>query len=142
VYDDAAKKFATKVLFIPNQDATTGTRTDFVCTNDPLGCWSASFGVVETKMASKQWPDNIPDDYGYFVVSNKGANSGSMAVPEALDQAVSPLPISFTTVAASQYAYSLGYPGNRDPDLRYCADEITIRTTNGYLLRGCDMRGE
>jgi hypothetical protein len=141
VYDDENKQFATNVLFIPNQDATTGTRTDFTCTNDPLGCWTASFGVVDTKWASKKWTANAPDDYAYYVVSNSGANSGSMAVPEALDQAVSPLPIGFTTVPLSQYGYSLGYPSNRDPDLRYCADTIT-KTNVGYLLRGCDMRGE
>jgi hypothetical protein len=141
VYDDTNKVFATNVLFIPNQDATTGTKTDFSCTNDPLGCWTASFGVVDTKWASQTWDANIPADFAYYVVSNTGANSGSMAVPEALDQAVSPLSIDFANSPVSRYGYSLGYPGNRDPDFRYCADTIASRSTIGYLLSGCDMKG-
>jgi hypothetical protein len=84
-------------------------------------------------------PTNTND---FPVVSNKGANSGSMAVPEALDQAVSPLSIDFTTIPIGQYAYSLGYPVNRDPDLRFCADTITARPTIGYLLTGCDTGRE
>jgi hypothetical protein len=142
VYDDTNKKFATNVLFIPNQDATTGTATDWTCTNDPLGCWTASFGVVDTKWASQTWSANIPVDFAYYVVSNTGANSGSMAVPEALDQAVTPLPIDFINSPVSKYGYSLGYPGNRDPDFRYCADTVSSITNRGYLLNGCDMRGE
>jgi hypothetical protein len=141
VFDDVSKTFASNVLFIPNQDATTGIETDFDCTNDPLGCWTPSFAVVDTKYASDQGPAR-PDDYAYYAVSNKGANSGSMAVPEALDEAVSPLPINFTTVPVGQYAYSLGYPGNRDPDLRYCADTITSKPTIGYLLTGCNTGRE
>ena len=48
VYDDVHKAFARNVLFIPNQDGTTGTRTDTNCGNDPMGCWTPSFGVVDT----------------------------------------------------------------------------------------------
>ncbi len=41
VYDDVNKAFAQNVLFIPNQDETTGAGTDQDCSNDPLGCWRA-----------------------------------------------------------------------------------------------------
>ncbi|MCW8995224.1 MAG: hypothetical protein OQK77_05360, partial [Psychromonas sp.] len=42
VYDDANKAFARNVLFIPNQDGTTGNGTDLNCSNDPIGCWVPS----------------------------------------------------------------------------------------------------
>jgi hypothetical protein len=51
VYDDAYKSFARNVMFIPNQDATTGAGTDLNCSNDPLGCWAPTFGVVDN-----DWP--------------------------------------------------------------------------------------
>jgi hypothetical protein len=47
VYDDANKVFARNVMFIPNQAGTTAGGTDRTCSNDPLGCWVADFGVVD-----------------------------------------------------------------------------------------------
>jgi hypothetical protein len=34
-------------MFIPNQAGTTAGGTDRTCSNDPLGCWVADFGVVD-----------------------------------------------------------------------------------------------
>ncbi|MEZ5448961.1 MAG: hypothetical protein R3E89_08145 [Thiolinea sp.] len=56
VYDDVNKAFARNVLFIPNQDATTGAGTDRDCSNDPLGCWVADFAVVDTAGRSAVFP--------------------------------------------------------------------------------------
>ena len=46
-YDDVQKKFATKAIFIPDQASTTGSHSDFNCSNDRYGCWYLSFAVVE-----------------------------------------------------------------------------------------------
>ena len=68
VYDDASKAFARNVLFIPNQDQTSGSGTDSNCSNDPFGCWTTSFGVVDVNWTTRTFPDNIPWDYAYYVV--------------------------------------------------------------------------
>jgi len=48
VYDDANKAFARNVLFIPDQNGTSGSGTDTNCSNDPLGCWAA--GLLGTEL--------------------------------------------------------------------------------------------
>ena len=77
VYDDVHKAFARNVLFIPNQDGTTGTGTDTNCANDPMGCWTPSFGVVDADWTTRTFPANIPWDYAYYVVPDAGAHSGT-----------------------------------------------------------------
>mgnify|MGYP001557752911 CR=1 FL=1 len=62
-YDDANKAFARNVLFIPNQDETTGSGTDSDCSNDPLCCWTPSFSEVHTNWTTSTYPANIPWDY-------------------------------------------------------------------------------
>ncbi len=73
VYDDAYKAYARNVMFIPNQDGTTGAGTDLNCGNDPLGCWTTWFGVVDSNWTTRTFPDNIPWDYAYYVVKDSGA---------------------------------------------------------------------
>jgi hypothetical protein len=140
VYDDVNKMFASNVMFIPNQNATSATKTDFSCNNDPLGCWLPSFGVVDVGWTTKSWPANNVSDYGYYVVSNTGANSGSLTVPSALDQAVTTMPINFTSNPAGQNGHGLGYPYNYDPNFRYCSDTI-VSMNYGYRLPACNMTG-
>lgn len=65
VYDDADASFARNVIFIPNQDGTTGGSTDRDCFNDPEGCWVTDFGVVEQNWTTSVFPNNIPWDYAY-----------------------------------------------------------------------------
>ena len=50
VYNDTAKAFARNVLFIPNQDGTTGSGSDGNCSNDPLGCWAPDYGMAGSKL--------------------------------------------------------------------------------------------
>jgi len=92
VYDDANKAFARNVLFIPNQAGTTGTGTDRNCDNDPFGCWTTSFGVVDVNWTTRTFPDNIPWDYAYYVVNDSGAHSGA-GTATVLDSAVGSLPV-------------------------------------------------
>ena len=75
VYNDESKTFARNVMFIPNQDQTTGSGTDGDCSNDPVGCWVADFGVVEENWTTRTFPNNIPWDYAYYVVGNSGKSS-------------------------------------------------------------------
>ena len=77
VYDDAYKAFARNVLFIPNQAGTTGAGTDLNCSNDPLGCWTPSFGVVDVNWTTRTFPDNVAWDYAYYVFDDASRHSGT-----------------------------------------------------------------
>ncbi|MFM8383105.1 MAG: hypothetical protein ACKOA6_14080, partial [Actinomycetota bacterium] len=100
VYDDANKAFARNVMFIPNQDGTTGSGSDRDCSNDPLGCWTASFGVVDVNWSSRTWPNNIPWDYAYYVVDDTSGGNGT------LDSAAGSLTVDFTTPDVGTYTHA------------------------------------
>ena len=89
VYDDANKAFARNVIFIPDQTDTTGTGTDLNCSNDPMGCWSPLFGVVDVKYAATIFPNNNAWDYAFCVVSDTGAHTSGFLTGfcDALDRA-------------------------------------------------------
>lgn len=149
VYDDANKAFARKVLFIPNQDATTGSGTDLNCSNDPLGCWTPMFGVVDVNWTTRTFPDNIPWDYAYYVVNDTGAHSGT-AAPEALDAAVPELPVKFTAPSVDDgaagkgtpdFTHALGYSYSDDPNFMYCAEDMTTEGTANWWLPSCGLSG-
>ncbi len=149
VYDDEDKEFMEDVIFIPNQDGTTGTfGTDFNCNNDPLGCWFVSFGVVDQNFADKKWPANIISDYAYYIVNDVGSHSGSDA-NKVLDETAETLPVDFLPPYVEDgdpgphsldYTYAIGYPGNLDPNLMYCADDIEFSIGEvGMLNPTCGM---
>ncbi|MCI0436843.1 MAG: hypothetical protein L0271_24870, partial [Gemmatimonadetes bacterium] len=99
IYDDVNKAFARNVLFIPDQAGTSGAGTDLNCSNDPLGCWTPSFGVVDTDWSTRTFPDNIAWDYAWYVVSDSGAHEGTTVQSEALDVEAGALTISFAQPA-------------------------------------------
>jgi hypothetical protein len=140
VYDEVEQVFAREVLFIPNQVETTGSGTDFDCSNDPVGCWAPSFGVVENEWTAAVFPDNIPYDYAYYVVSDSGAHVG--AVGEVLDAVAPAMDIIFNAVDLGGYTHALGYSYSKDPDFRYCAQGLTIEGSyNDYWLADCRLSG-
>ena len=147
-YDDANGAFARNVLFIPNQDETTGTGTDSNCSNDPLGCWTPSFSVVDTNWTTSTFPDNIPWDYAYYVVSDSGAHSGN-GVGGSLEGVVGGLSINFntpdvdsgTTSADSDYTHGIGYSYVDDPNLMYCAENMTTEGAFNWWLANCGLSG-
>ena len=148
IYDDRNKAFATNVLFIPNQDQTTGRETDFDCQNDPVGCWVPKFGVVDEEWANKIFPNNIPWDYGFYVVGDFSHNRSSVGdrSPRPLDEIVGSLPIDFLPPyvedgdagpTSLDYTFGVGYPADYDPDLRYCADDMqTFKIAERSYLYG------
>ncbi len=147
-YDDANKAFARNVLFIPNQDGTTGTGTDSNCNNDPLGCWTPGFSVVDTNWTTFTFPDNIPWDYAYYVVSDTGAHSGS-GEGGSLEFIVGGLLISFDTPNFDQgatssdadYTHGIGYSYADDPNLMYCAENMTTEGAFNWWLPSCELSG-
>ena len=147
VYDDQAKAFATDVMFIPNQAATTGSGTDYNCDNDVLGCWAASFGVVDTDWASRKFPANAPWDYAMYIVPASGAHSGpnnradGTAIPDNLEEAAGSLPVVFETLPLVK-TYALGYSYARDPDFMYCAEQLSTQSSyNSLWISGCGLTG-
>ncbi len=152
VYDDAYKAFARNVLFIPNQDGTSGTGTDRDCANDPLGCWTTSFGVVDVNWTTRKFPDNIEWDYAYYVVSNSGAHTaGFDAADESLMIAAGSLSVDFATPitddavtngpGAPDFTHALGYSYSDDPNFMYCAEDMTMESAVNWWLPACDLSG-
>jgi hypothetical protein len=147
-YDDANKAFARNVLFIPNQSGTTGTGTDSNCSNDPLGCWTPSFSVVDINWTTSTFPNNIPWDYAYYVVSETGAHSGNEAL-DSLEGEVGGLSINFdppsiddgTSSNDTDYTHGIGYSYADDPDLMYCAENMTTEGDVNWWLPNCGLSG-
>jgi hypothetical protein len=148
VYDDANKAFARNVMFIPDQDGTTATGTDLNCSNDPIGCWVPSFGVVDVNWTTRKFPDNAAWDYAFYVVSDDAAahKAGVNAASNVLDEAAGSLPLSFGPVyyddpTASDYTTALGYSYNQDPKLMYCAQDMTTQGAVNWWLASCALSG-
>ena len=149
VYDDANKAFARNVIFIPDQTDTTGTGTDLNCSNDPMGCWSPLFGVVDVKYAATIFPNNNAWDYAFCVVSDTGAHTSGFLTGfcDALDRAAGSMGLSFSEPAhdmndSSDFTSALRYSYNADPNFMYCAEDMT--TTNGTInwwLPSCGLTG-
>ncbi|HEY5715423.1 MAG TPA: hypothetical protein VIS54_03355 [Psychromonas sp.] len=145
VYDDANKAFARNVLFIPNQAQTTSSGTDLNCSNDPIGCWVPSFGVVDTDWTSRTFPDNIPWDYAFYMVEDSGSHQGSTAGSEALDLAVGGgFSVSFDEPVYDNngdFTHALGYSYSEDPNFMYCAEGMTTKGSDNWWLASCDLSG-
>jgi hypothetical protein len=143
VYDDEHKVFARNALFIPNQDGTSGTATDLNCNNDPLGCWTPSFGVVDRNWTTRTFPDNIPWDYAFYVVNDTGAHSGTAASSNALAQAAGDLPVQFTPApTAGTVTRALGYSYSEDPNFMYCQEPLAVDAgTQDWWLGHCGLSG-
>ena len=147
VYDDVNKAFARNVLFIPSQASTTGSGTDLNCSNDPLGCWTPSFGVVDVNWTTATFPDNIPWDYAYYVVNDTGAHAeGTAPSSEALDIAAGALPISFQAPEVNNetsidFTHAIGYSYSDDPNLMYCAEDMTTEGAYNWWLPSCGLSG-
>ena len=141
VYDDASKAFARNVLFIPNQNDTTGTGTDSNCSNDPVGCWTASFGVVDTNWTTRTFPDNIDWDYAYYVVNDTGAHSGTSVGSDSLDAEVGSMSVDFSAPAVGDVTHGLGYSYSDDPNFMYCAEAMGTEGTANWWLPNCGLSG-
>lgn len=151
VYDDVNKAFARNVWFIPDQDGTTGGETDDICTNDPLGNWESSFGVVDESMANNVFPDNIPYDYGFYVVKNDEGycGPGLDSSVTVLDDAAGLMPITFESPYADEpsnddFTQALGYTYSSDPNLMCCAGSMADGSDEDLVywwLGNCGLSG-
>jgi hypothetical protein len=142
VYDDANKAFARNVLFIPDQAGTSGAGTDLNCSNDPLGCWTPAFGVVDTDWTTRTFPDNIAWDYAWYVVSDSGAHTAGMAATsDALDVAAGTLTMQFSAPTPNDFTHALGYSYSEDPNFMYCAEDMTTEGSVNWWLPSCDLSG-
>ena len=141
VYDDQYKAFARNVLFIPDQADTSGAGTDTNCSNDPIGCWSPDFGIVDANWTTRTFPDNVAWDYAFYVVNDTGAHSGSAASSNALDAAVAPMTVSFAAPAVNTVTHALGYSYDVDPQFMYCADPMENMDAANWWLPNCGLSG-
>lgn len=149
IYDDSNKAFARNVLFIPNQNDTSGTGTDTNCNNDPLGCWTPAFGIVDVNWTTNIFPNNIEWDYAYYVTSDSGAHVGTIA-NDSLDTAAGSLAISFLppyindgdpSATSIDFTHALGYSYSDDPNFMYCAEDMTTEGAVNLWLASCELSG-
>ncbi len=140
VYDKDTNGFSYNSIFIPNQDDGGSDQTDWKCTNDPFGCWALNFAVIDQAwvLASNNSPSKWEYDYAFYVVADSGRHLGKPP-PDALDVAVGTLPISFAAPIINSDTFMFGYPGNNDPELRYCVDPLGTYD-NYWTLPKCDVR--
>jgi hypothetical protein len=142
VYDDANKAFARNVLFIPDQAETSGAGTDRNCTNDPIGCWAPTFGVVDVNWTTRTFPNNVHWDYAFYVVKDAGAHSaGLSAATDQLDAAVIAMDVSFAAPTAGSVSHALGYSYSVDPQFMYCADPMQNLNADNWFLPNCGLTG-
>ena len=140
IYDDVNKAFASNAIFIPSQDDGGTDRTDSNCSNDPIGCWSLDHGVVDINWTTRTFPDNIPWDYGFYVVGDSGAHSGNGS-SSVLDDAAGSLPVSFTAPSTGQFTTALGYSYADDPNFMHCQETMTTNGASNYWLDSCTLSG-
>jgi hypothetical protein len=149
VYDDANKAFARNVLFIPDQAGTSASGTDLNCSNDPIGCWAPSGGLVDVNWTTQTFPNNVAWDYAYYVVNNTGAHMAGIsggATNDVLDVEAGSLEISFfgPNYNASNDAdvtTAIGYSYSDDPNLMYCEDHMTTTGAVNWWLPTCGLSG-
>jgi hypothetical protein len=147
IYDDANKAFARNVIFIPNQASTTAGGSDRDCTNDPIGCWAPTAGVVDSNYTTRTFPNNSAWDYGYYVVPTSGAHLGSASSSDSLEVAAGTLPVSFAAPkyspvdASGTYTHAIGYSYSEDPKLQYCAQDMTQFDAINWWLGSCGLSG-
>ncbi|KAL7543266.1 hypothetical protein ACHAXR_012574 [Thalassiosira sp. AJA248-18] len=123
-YNDVLKKFATRAIYVPDQDATRGSKSDFDCKNDRYGCWHLSFAVVWKGWAAGSFPDNVPYDYAYYVVYDSPNTHTGGYTPNltgTLDKDVPCVPIDFDLNPHDEFVFSIGYSADKDPRLRTCS---------------------
>jgi hypothetical protein len=151
VYDDANGAFARNVLFIPDQAGTNGNGTDSNCGNDPIGCWVASFGVVDINWTSSVFPNNKAWDYAFYVVNDAGSHQpGFNPSSGTLDVATPAMSVDFTTPSVDDgtagagtmdYTHGMGYSYSDDPNFMYCAEDMTTEGAVNWWLPSCGLSG-
>lgn len=150
VFDEVNGAFARRVLFIPDQDGTTAGSTDLDCTNDPMGCWVPSFGVVDVDWTTSIFPDNAPWDYAMYVVNDTvdSHQVGYSGVVGALDTVAGSLAVSFDLPAVDDgvdgsgtpdFTHALGYSYSDDPFFMYCAEDMTTIDSTNWWLPNCGL---
>lgn len=144
VYEDVYKQFATNVMFIPDQDGTSASGSDRDCSNDPIGCWVPSAGVVDENWTTRTFPDNIPWDYAFYVVSDSGAHQGATATSDELAGAAGSMSIQFAepvTTGTDAFTHALGYSYSDDPNFMYCAQDLSTQGQWNWWLGSCGLSG-
>jgi len=152
-YRPQGGRFAEHALFIPDQDSTTGQKSDETCSNDPYGCWIPAFAVVDYRWTQQGFPNSVPYDYAFYVIPNdKSAHEpgylhyGANPPSELLPEVAAPMPMNWNyNHYASDFTTGLGYSFDKDPDFRYCAGEMStkfgIKTYENLWIGVCEMTG-
>ncbi|KAL7554326.1 hypothetical protein ACHAWF_017765 [Thalassiosira exigua] len=147
-YNDVMKKFATRAIFIPDQDSTRGDKSDFDCKNDRYGCWILSFATVAGGWTTEAFPMNVQYDYAYYTVfddEHTHAGGYTKGLTGVLDRDIPCVPIDFDMDPRGEFIHSVGYSADKDPALRHCA--MTNAEINGVpwyanlWLDDCAMTG-
>jgi hypothetical protein len=104
---------------------------------------------VDENWTTRTFPDNIPWDYAAYVVPDSGAHTGA-GTDGVLDVIAASLPVSFVApsvddgtvgAASPDFTYAIGYSYSDDPNLMYCAEDMTTEGTANWWLPSCGLSG-
>jgi hypothetical protein len=148
-YRPQGGRFAEHALFIPDQDSTTGTKSDETCTNDPYGCWIPAFAVVDYRWTQQGFPNSVPYDYAFYVIPNDPSahERGYLeSTSDLLPEVSAPIPVNWHyNHYSGDFTTGLGYSFDKDPDFRYCSGEMStkfgIKTYENLWIGVCEMTG-
>jgi hypothetical protein len=152
-YRPEGGRFAEHALFIPDQDDTTGSKSDEACSNDPYGCFIPAFAAVDYRWTQQGFPHSVPYDYAFYVIPNDIAahEKGYMhyadpGLSQYLPELTEPIPVNWNyNHYAAPFTTGLGYSFDKDPDFRYCAGPMStkfgIKTYENLWIGVCEMTG-
>jgi V8-like Glu-specific endopeptidase len=137
-YDEVAKAFASKWMFIPEYDSTPTSN----CPQTKYGCWTASGLAVHNGYATAGGFNTqaTEHDYAFAIVPDTGKSKGNQ-----YDATVGSFPITYTA-SSPDHRYAFGYPAAgkyKGNDLVYCAGTIFSDSNNANKTwgMGCEMTG-
>lgn len=153
VFDDVNKTFAQNVMFIPNQDATTGSEgTDENCKNDPMGCFYPDYGIVAKEWTSSKFPNNIPWDSAFYVLEDANALENVLLSEMGTIAGLTPAIFSIqlgdpdsgsqgSDLNDPSFSQALGYSYEHDPLFRYSQENLIKLDANNWWIPRSRLSG-
>ena len=127
-----------------------GRGTDLNCSNDPIGCWTTSFGVVDVDWTTRTFPDNVA--VGLCVLRRGRYRCATRGPTDAERRARRRWPVPAgelrrdvvddgVRVVGATSRCALGYSYSDDPFFMYCAEAMTTEGSANWWLPSCGLSG-
>jgi len=140
VYDDTNKAFARNVLFIPNQDARkfSGNTTDCIADES---CYVIDYGVVAEQWTASRFPDNIPWDTAFYVITNNDLETNLQSDLFSISFDMPMTGLTGSNSLDKSFSQALGYSYEHDPEFRYSQENLTQDQPDNWWLPRSRLSG-